>query len=167
MSNELPPHLEIPDQPRHLRFYRFQWVGLPILFAVPLLALFGVFGDSRAQGEDSTAELRLHVEYATRYRYKQVRDIRVTLENVSRADLDSVVVRFDAGYILGFSVAAMLPEPDRPFDVDILDLRPGETRLIRVELEGHTYGRQEGTITASRPGSPEVLRVPIRTFIYP
>jgi hypothetical protein len=46
MSEQQIPKLSSPpgDFLPKIAFYPFQYIGIPILFLIPLLALFGVFG---------------------------------------------------------------------------------------------------------------------------
>ncbi|HEX2167380.1 MAG TPA: hypothetical protein VHG09_09145, partial [Longimicrobiales bacterium] len=46
--DDLPDPPGPPEIERKLSMYRFQLIGLPFLLAIPLLALFGVFGESRS-----------------------------------------------------------------------------------------------------------------------
>lgn len=167
MSQELPPALRVPEQPRRLRFYRFQWVGLPLVFLVPVLALLGVFGESWGHADAASTELSLRVEYPTRYRYKQTHTVEVFVENVSGGPLDTVVVAFDPTYVRRFSTLTFIPSPKEPFEVELLDVKPGEVRLVRAELQGEHYGRHRGTVEVYRPGSLDTARVSVSTLIYP
>lgn len=167
MPRELPPALQVPDQPRRLRFYRFQWVGLPLLFLLPILALLGVFGETRGSADDMGAEIALRVEYPTRYRYKQIHPVEVAVENTSARTLDTVVVAFDPAYVRRFSTPAFIPSPTEPFEVELLDVRPGEVRRVWAELQGEHYGRHRGTIEAYQAGGTDTTSVSVSTFIFP
>src|SRR5690606_827994 len=70
MNIELPPDLQPSTKPRHLALHRFQWIALPLMFLVPVLALLGLFGESTGQVHDERGALALYADYPTRYRYK-------------------------------------------------------------------------------------------------
>lgn len=167
MSRELPPVLQVAEHSRRLSFSRFQRVGLPLLFVVPLLALLGLFGETWDRTEGASDGLALLVEYPTRYRYKQLNTVEVFVENTSAATLDTVVVAFDPAYVRRFSTLSFIPSPKEPFEVELFYVKPGETRLVWAELQGEHYGRHEGTIEAYRPGSPDTARVAVSTLILP
>lgn len=167
MNRELPQPLQVRDLPRHLKFYRYQWVGLPLLLLMPVLALLGVFGETWDHVEDAGAELTLRVEYPTRYRYKQINTVQVFVQNTASSTLDTVVVAFDPAYIRRFSTLMFIPSPKQPFEIELLDVKPGETRLVWVELQGEQYGRHQGTIEAYRPASLDTARVVVNTLIFP
>lgn len=167
MSTDLPPSLQVDGQPRHLKLYRFQWIALPLLFLIPILAVFGVFGETWSRGHDASAELDLRIEYPTRYRYKQINTVEVHAQNVSSRTLDTVVVSFDPEYVRRFSTLMFIPSPAKPFEIELLDVKPGETRLVWAELQGERYGRHRGHVEAYRRGSPDTARVFLSTIIYP
>lgn len=167
MSQELPPNLQVSEQPRRLKLHRFQWVGLPLMFLIPVLALFGVFGEAWDRLDDVSAELALRVEYPTRYRYKQINTLEVSVENISGSPLHTVVVAFDPAYVRRFSTLMFIPSPTEPFVVEFLDMAPGETRRVWAEFQGERYGRHRGTIEAYHVGSQDTARVSVNTLIYP
>lgn len=167
MSTELPAELQIRDQPRRLKLYTAQWIGLPLIFLVPILALLGVFGESREVVEGRSDELRMTVEYPTLYRYKQIDRVQVLVTNESNTTLDTVVVAFDPAYVSRFSTLMFIPSAKVPFDVELLDVGPGQTRRVWAELQGEAYGRHRGTIEAYRQGGLDTARVFVSTVIFP
>lgn len=167
MDRELPPALQVTEQPRRLELHRYQWVGLPLMLLIPVLALFGVFGETWGRADDVSADLALRVEYPTRYRYKQINALEVFVENVSGGPLDTVVVAFDPAYVLRFSTPTFIPAPEVPYEVELLDVQPGEVRLVVAELQGERYGRHRGAVEAYRPGSSDTARVAVSTIIFP
>jgi hypothetical protein len=60
-----------------------------------------------------------------------------------------------------------IPSPKQPFEIEFHDMKPGEVRLVWVELQGEHYGYHRGTIETYQPGSLDTARVAISTFIYP
>lgn len=165
--SEIPHSLQVPDHARRVRLSRYQWVGVGLIILVPLLALFGAFGESSARGQASSAELAIRVDYPTRYRYKQLNTLQVTVQNVSGVAIDTVIVSFDSAYASRFSTIMFIPSAREPFAVELVDLRPGSARLVWAELQAERYGRHQGTIKAYRPGSADTARVPVRTIIFP
>jgi len=167
MSGELPPPLRVSAQPRRVKLHRFQWIGLPPLLAVPLLALLGVFGETWTRVDGSGPGLALSVEYATRYRYKQINTLQVRVENTATRTLDTVVVALDSTYAARFSTLVFVPSARAPFEVELVDLEPGEVALVWVELQAERYGRHRGFLEARGSGLPDTVRIPLRTYIFP
>lgn len=167
MSSGLPESLQAPETARHLRFRRYQWVGLPLLFLVPVLALFGVFGESWDRVERAGPDLGVEVQYADRYRYKQTNAVEVWVENRAGVALDTVVVTFDEAYMRQFSAVAFIPAPTGPFEVELYAVRPGERRLVWAELKAVEYGRHAGSLRAYTLGRPDTVAVDLSTFIFP
>jgi hypothetical protein len=159
-----PP--EPPDIERRLKFYPLQWIGLPILIAVPVLALFGVLGESWSTLRGTTSSLEISVRYPTRFRYKQLNEVHVFVKNVSGQRLDTVTVSFDSTYISRFSTVTFLPAATRPYEVEMTEVLPGEDRLVVVELQGEQYWRHEGKLRVSG-GEGDTASFPLSTIIFP
>lgn len=163
-DGDQPPRA--PDIQRKIRFYRWQWIALPAIMLVPVLALFGVFGVSRDTARASTAELLIEISYPSRFRYKQIDRIHAFVTNRSQRQLDTVTVAFDSAYIARFSTVKFTPSALRAYEVELTDVHPGERRLISVELQGEEYWRHQGEISATS-GSADTARVRIDTIVFP
>ena len=142
-----------------------QWIGFPILLAVPILALLGLFGETRAQAHSTNGSIDLQVSYPARFRYRQVQSVRVSVRNLSPIVADTMMVSFDTGYVSRFSSVRFDPATNSAYTVDLVDVKPSESRLISVELWGQDYGSHRGTVVA-RHGSDSAI-VHLRTFVFP
>lgn len=167
MHSELPAGLQAPDAPRRFRLHGYQWIGLPLLFLVPALALLGVFGETWKRVEATGEDLALEVRYADRYRYKQINTVEAWVENRSGTRLDMVVVAFDPTYVRQFSAVAFIPTATEPFEVELYDLRPGERRLVWAELQAECYGWHRGSLQAYAVGHTDTASVALTTFVFP
>lgn len=167
MGSELPERLQAPDSPRRFQLHGYQWVGLPLLFLVPILALLGVFGETLERVEAAGIDLALEVEYADRYRYKQINTAEAWVENRSGMQLDTVVVAFDEAYARQFSTLTFIPSATKPFEVELYDLAPGERRLVWAELQAERYGRHTGDLRVYVPGRADTTSVTLSTFVFP
>src|SRR5690606_2632222 len=155
----LPQSLEAPERPRRLRFHRYQWVGLPLLVLVPVLALFGFFGRTDARADGIGAGLVLSVHYAGRQRVTQPNTVEVLVENTSGRRLDTVVVAFAPEYVRAFSSPTFMPEPTQPFEVEIPSLGSGEVGRVRAEMKGEAIGRHRGAVWAFERGGTDTTSV--------
>lgn len=145
---------------------RAQWIAIPILVAIPLLALAGVFGETWQTASDSGGNVEMRVEFPARFSYKMLNSISVTVLNRSDRTVDTLVVAFDPSYISNFSTVVFTPPIMRAYEVAVTDVRPGEARLVTAELQGEKYGRHQGWIQAS-DGGTDTARVTIHTIIFP
>lgn len=163
-----PP--QAPDVERKLKFHLLQMIGAPFILLVPLLALFGVFGESIRSASAASPALDMRVEYPSRFRYKMVDSLTVYLSNTSPQSIPGVRVRVDQAYVDSFSAVVFSPSVQyisgAAYVVDIGDLQPGETRLLTVRLQAEDYGMHRGTVSATPEGGAE-LRVAISTFVFP
>jgi hypothetical protein len=158
-----PPRL--PDLPRRVRLYPGQWIGIPLLMLLPVLAVFGVFGESRGSADATGAMLRLEVDYPTRLRAGKWSEVQVRIRNVSGTVLDDVAVTFDTEYLDHFSRLTFTPPLTRPHAVELSDLHPGGTSVVRLEFEGDRPWWGRGRIGIAQGG--DTTAVLISTFTFP
>jgi hypothetical protein len=151
---------------RRLALGRAQWVGLPILLAIPLLALFGVFGEREGDSTVRSAELEMRVRWPARTRHEMIHDIDVVVRNVSARTIDTLTVTFDTTYLAAFSAVSVTPGAAHAWEVELEGVRPGEARHVVVAVDAHRFGRRTGSVIATGGGS-DTARVVIDTFIFP
>lgn len=154
-----------PDFPRHLRFTRKQLFGLPVLVAVPVLTLFGVFGEQQGETRAASATIEMRIHYPTRFRYRQIQSLEIAVRNISSTVLDTIDVSLDTAYISRFSSVRIDPAPHTAYHVALTHVQPGESRLVAAELWGERYGWHRGHLTAgTRTDSASAT---VRTFVFP
>lgn len=155
-----------PDLPRRVRLYPAQWVGIPLLVLIPVLAVFGVFDLKREHQQLELAGLRVDVEYPTRMRHGQHAEILVHVRNRSGEVVDSLTLAFDPEYLHHFQDVSFTPSPTQGYEVEVVGLEPGRMAVIRVVLQGFQPWRQRGRIEVQRPGA-DAAHLPIETFVLP
>jgi hypothetical protein len=158
-----PP--EVPEVTRRVRLYGGQWVGIPLLILIPVLAVLSVFGETRDTVAAASPAVRLQVDYPARVRSGQQSGIEVRLRNVSGASLDGVTVTFDPAYFERFARVSFMPQPGAPYEVELTGLDPGGVSVLRVEFEGDRPWRSRGHIEVGHGGAR--TRVMISTFTFP
>lgn len=167
-QNAEPP--QPPSIERKFKLYLTQMIGIPLLILVPVLALLGMFGETEDKVTISNPQLEMQVDYPTRFRYKMIDSVTVSLSNSSAEPISTVEIGFDRSYVEGFSTVTFTPAAhqitDTAYVVEVADLQPGETRIISVEIQAEKYGRHQGAITATAENA-EALRVVIKTFTFP
>ena len=142
------------------------------MVAIPILALFGVFGESQTRARATTASLDMMVSYPSRFRYRQVQSLHVTVRNLTSSVADTVKVAFDTSYISRFSGVRFDPASKSAYVVDLTDVdglvghsgeQPGEARQD-LPLR-RTVGRRredrggEVACTPCRPHRDEVVEM--------
>jgi len=167
------PQTELPKPPqvvRKVRLYAFQYVGLPLLLSIPVLALLGVFGHGPVTTQQANTGLALTVEYLPRCRYKLIDTMMVSVQNQTDTALPSVLVSFSRAYVDQFSNLSFSPAAaritDQAYEVQLRDLLPAETQVVALELKCEQYGHHTGHITAEAEGMAAVS-VEIQTFTFP
>jgi hypothetical protein len=148
-------------------------LGMTLIAAIPLCAVFGVFGPSSETRSATTELMELTVEYPTRCRYEVVEMLDVQVTNRTGRVLEGVTVVFAPSYMDGFSQASFTPTPQRPFEVNLHPLQPGQTARVSGEIQGQRYGRYSGQVTARiGTGGPEAgpaaaVSIDVSTLIFP
>lgn len=149
---------------RRVRIPAVQWVGVPLILLLPLLAVLGVFGTRRTVVRARGA-VEVRVAYPTGARYDFLTGMAVTVRNRSPLRLDTVRVAFDRAYITAFSQVSFIPAVDQAFVTSLTDVAPGESRLITVEMWGDRAGPHAGTVVAA--AGRDTVVAPLRTFTFP
>ena len=169
MSKPIQKNDEHPPVPPRVRrrtiFTRKQKLGLPLIMAVPILALFGVFGETQATTRGRSKSLEVTVSFPSRLHYRQSGALTVTLVNRSEGQLDGAAVEFDTAYISRFADVRSEPEFTAAYSVSLNHILPGEHRIVVAQLAGDRYGRQPGSVTV-RTGM-ESVRVAFSTVVFP
>jgi hypothetical protein len=151
----------------HRRFAltRKQQIGLPFLVAIPILSVFGVFGERQAETHITTAGFVATIRYPERFRYRQSQSLEVTVTNLMPNELDTVTVSLDTAYVSRFASVRIEPAPSSAFVIDLVHIRPGKSGLVSAELSGERYGRQHGVITVAT--KRDTASASISTLVFP
>lgn len=159
-----------PEIQRKFRLYRFQYIGGAVIILIPVLALLGVFGETITRVQEASPELQVEVEYVTRYRYKMLDTLTVSVENLTGETVPALTIRFSRTYVEQFSTVAFSPPEARitgeAYIVELQSIEPGAIRVVQVALQAEKYGIHEGVVSASAEGIAPVS-VPIRTIVFP
>lgn len=154
-----------PPVPRALRLTTLQRIGLPVLFAIPILALFGVFGEHFATAHADGPGLALTMRYPNRAHYRQPMSFRLSIRNVSSQPADTITVTLDTAFMRAFSDVSISAPLNGAYVARITNLAPGETRAISAMVSGERYGRHAGVIAVAGPLG--TARLPVATFVFP
>jgi hypothetical protein len=163
------PNATLPPEPPvvtpRLVLTRKQYFGIPLLAVIPALTLLGVFGEQREATRATSRSLEMRVVYPSRFRYRQIQSLDITLRNVSGRTLDTVTVSLDTAYIARFSSVRIDPEPKTAFVIAMTNVKPQEARLVHAELWGERYGSHRAEIIGA--ASADTVRQQIHTFVFP
>jgi hypothetical protein len=168
MSNleEFPLPPGPPEIRREFRLHPWQWVGLPLLFLIPILAALGVFGESRETATTRTRDLSVEVNFPTRHRFGILTSIELEVTNTGQTPLAGVVIDLDPAYLSRFSEVAATPSFARPYAIELNELEPGRTGRVNVELKGEAYGLHRGELRIWA-GSGDTASYLLRTVVLP
>jgi hypothetical protein len=156
-----PPGIE-----RGVRLYPYQWFALPLLIAIPALAILEVFGPTTRVTRAERDGIRLEAEHPATTRFGRPEMLRVVVRNESGARLDSSTLVLDSAYFAAFREISVAPAPATGLQVTLPPLAPGESHAIRVDARPHRYFRARGEIELLVAGAPPV-GVAVSTFILP
>jgi hypothetical protein len=162
--DSLPDPPDAPDVPPRISLHRSQWILVPLMLSLPLLALLGVFaGRDRTRAE--LGPLAVDVRYPTALRYNTFDNIALHVRNRGAISLDTVTIALDSAYTAGFSMVTSIPPFEESFSLALPQLRAGESRLVRIELRAERYWRHHGVLAIS--AGPDTLRIRLSTFVFP
>jgi hypothetical protein len=157
---------EPPQVPRRIRLGWTHLTGMALLLAAPVLAAVGVLDPVQHETSATNDQLKLTAHFPARLRYRTNGWVRISVHNRSDRPASKVTVSVDPAYLQAFNPVTLVPSPDRAFETDLGDLRPGETRHIALQLQAEEYGRRRGGVSAAVAGQPPV-EVPIGTLVLP
>ena len=158
-----PP--EPPPGTARLRLTRLQRFGLPVLFLIPILALFGLLGEHFTVAHARGAGVTLDARYPDRAHYRQPLSIRLHVRNDSPTRMDTITVVLDSAFMSGFSDVSMSAPLNGAFIARLTGLAPGESRQLNAMVSGENAGRHAGTISVTTPLG--TMRTPVATFVFP
>ena len=163
--DNLPDPPGPPDTRRRPALYRFQLLGLPFLLAIPVLALFGVFGERWSVVNARSGSLEISVRYPAVFRYKMLNAIELHVRNRGATAIDTLTVTLDTAYAGRFSTVTAVPPFTGPFEVQLTDIAAQQSRRVHIELQAERYWSHSGRLTVA--AGADTLRVPLTTMVYP
>lgn len=164
-EDDAPQPPEPPKMKRRLRVWRAQKFGMPILLLFPLLGLSGLADPTPVTRTVEAGGLAVRLDYPPRTRFGADAKLDIRVKNLSPSRLNAVTVTFETAYLEHFE-SVFKPEVDRAYEVDLVDIAPGEERLVSVDLKAQTIGDVAGGVTVGAKGG-EPARFAFSTFILP
>lgn len=169
-DKKIPQPPQPPDVERKLQFYPWQIAGIFLIALVPILALFNVFGETFETTSAASAELEVSVSYPSRYTYRMTNPVQISIHNISSQAIPTVTVRIDRSYLESFSNITFTPSAKTitgdAYEVELTDLKAGETQRVVAEIQAEKYGSHKAFITAVPEGAGPV-EVSITTVVFP
>lgn len=161
-----PPFPSAPEIARRVSLPRWRALGMGVILMVPVMAVAGVFGDTHEQSTSRGPNVEVAVDFPTRFRYEMLKYITISLTNVSTMRLDTISVSVDTAYLSRFSGVVFTPSAEQAYVVPVTNVAPGESRMVRIEIQGNHYGRHTGALHIESTGG-DTLRVPLHSFVFP
>jgi hypothetical protein len=160
-----------PEFERKFQLYPYQYITMPLIFLIPILALLGLFGDADATQQADSQDISVQVEYPARTRYKVATILKLYITNHTDAPLSNLDVSFDRNYIDAFLELNFLPVVSAVTeDAYIVTLEetipPGETHAITVDLHAEKFGVFAGTIMVDGD-TIEPVSVRLESLLFP
>lgn len=169
-ENNEPRPPQPPEFQRKLQLYPFQYILIPLLFLIPVLAILGFFGETVAIQSANNPSLSVQVEYWSRTRHKVGAPLKVRITNQTDSDMTDINVHFDRDYIDAFLWLSFLPTvtsvTDEDYIVTIDDLPAGQTQAVTVDLKAEKIGVISGTVTIEAE-TIEPISVRLESLLFP
>lgn len=159
-----------PDIPRQWKFYNYQYIAIPLLLLIPLLALLGVLGETSTTVEVEEAGIMLRVHYPDRAHYEAYNHIKVIVRNQSGSDLSGVVVEFDRDLFEKFSQLNVNPAlseiTETSFRVELDAIEAGGERAVTLDYQPDMNGEHDGWVRLTADGIAPV-QADLSMFVFP
>lgn len=169
-ENNEPRPPQPPEFQRRLHLYPYQYLLIPLLFLIPVLAILGVFGETIVTQAADNPALSVQVEYSSRTRHKVSAPLKVFVTNQTNDDMTNLNVQFDRDYIDAFLWLSFLPVvtsvTDEAYIVTIEDLPAGQTQAVTVDLKAEKLGAFSGTVTVEGE-TIDPISVRLESLLFP
>jgi hypothetical protein len=167
-AHDRPP--SPPEIDRRLQFHREQWLLLPLMFAVPILAALGLLGGPRQREEIELRGVGLAVEFAPREHFEDWSRLRVTVVNRSSGPLAGAQAEFSRGLLEAMGQPSFQP-PLARIDADwyvvpLGDVAPGATRGVTLDYRSTSPGVLAGAVRV-RAGDEALAELPVHLTVLP
>lgn len=153
----------------HLSFYPFQLIGIPLLFLIPILALFGVFGETKATLQGVGNGLEMEVTYSNRVLFQGLDGSDISVTNTTNDLIPTLTVTIETAFLDNFSdvdfAVSVTDVTDNVYIIELTDVQPGETRRVSYESRGAVAGSHRGIINAFAGASN--VSVTVESLIIP
>ncbi|NIM41134.1 MAG: hypothetical protein GTN84_08515 [Hydrogenophaga sp.] len=170
------PHPPSPPRPpeyrREVRLGALEWIGIPALALLPVLALSGALGPAHTrQVLQAPNALWLDVSHPARLRHLGSGHLVVTVTNTAAEGTQDLSLAFDEAYLAHFSSVDSVPAPDAISSgrarVSLPALAPGERASVHLRLQPDDWGLLKGWVELNRPGQPTLARLDFSTTVLP
>lgn len=155
-----PPEISAPA-----RLAAWQWVGIGVMVAVVVPALFGLLSSATSDVRSEGGGLELSVTYPARLNYKTIEPLIVRLRNTGGNSTGPITVLLDPEYMHGLSNVQFTPQPIRPNTFELDGIAPGQEAIIVGEVQGEEYGSHKGRVAVTAESGS--VSAELRTFVFP
>jgi hypothetical protein len=145
--------------------HRIELVGMLLIATIPVATLLGFMGPRVDRVSSNDKSVRLEVQYPSRMHHQAYEKLTARVVNQSEVSLPQIQLRLTEDYVLAFSEVSFAPPVERAYMVRLLDVQPGESRLVTVEIRAQRYGKHRGRVVAVHDGGE--VAVDLDTFTYP
>jgi hypothetical protein len=164
---------EVQPYPRVVRLGPLEWIGVPLLALLPVLALLGVLGPSNAEQAVAVpaSDLLVELSYPSRLRHKGDGEMRVLVHNTGSAPRRGLLLGLDQNYLERFGRVQSLPPSQSMVSgalrIALPPLAGGESASVRLMLEAGDWGRLPGWIELGDERGTALTRMEFRTLVLP
>jgi hypothetical protein len=163
-----PP--QAPDIPRQWKFHSYQYIAIPLLILIPVLALLGILGETSTTVEVANEGLVLRVHYPDRAHYEAYNHIEVTVRNDSSGVLSGAAVEFDRELLTHFSQLSVNPSlseiTETAYRVELGDIEAGGERVVTLDYQPDMNGAHDSWVRLTVDGIAPV-QAGISMFVFP
>jgi hypothetical protein len=149
-----------------IRLSTAQWLGLPVMGVLPILALLGTFGPRSEPSVAKTGALRISGSLPTRVHFRQRATIVVSLRNLDTNAVSDVRLHLDTAYLGALSNVVVTPALSADGAVHLGTLGPGASASVAIDAEGDRVGTHRGVLIAT-DAVGDSARLALTTTTFP
>ena len=155
-----------PEFRPRIKAWRYQWIGFPLILAIPILAILNVFGLSMDEQHFSKDGLSIKTEFPGVMRHGQVEYLRLEITNQSESNLENVKVHFAPLYLKKFDEVEFSPPVEENYVVNLGSIQEGTTKYLDLRLRAGKRGNYQGDITVLQ-NEKLLYETNIKTHVLP
>lgn len=173
MKNKPHKPAQAPEFNRKIIITRSRFVGVLLMFLLPVFALTGFFDLKTNSAKTEDTGLVLKAEYPTQLRYQQPALLKIAVQNSREQEIPVLHVNISREYLHHFSNVSVQPGIKIISDKDYiaeLGLEAGETKFITIEVEPESMGHITGSVSirdsvTAKEGAE--IKIPLKTYVLP
>lgn len=155
-----------PESSPKIKAWRYQYIGIPFLLSIPILALLGFFGGTTKKIQFHQNDFSISLDYPDLLRNGQTEYVQIKILNTSIESLKNFKVHLNSEFLQQFDEIEAIPSFDKNIEVSLEEIPPNEQRFVFFKLKANKAGPHYGRIEIKK-SNEKIIQTALRTFVLP